>query len=55
MEQLKKLREKEKKKQKKKMLAPLAWLKERNTVAAQAQAKRDIAHSPGYTVHVYPI
>ena len=45
----------EKKKQKKKMLAPLAWLKETDTVATHAQAKRDIAHSASYTVHVYPI
>ena len=37
------------------MLAPLAWLKETDTVATHAQAKRDIAHSAGYTVHVYPI
>ena len=55
MEQLKKLREKKKEKQNKKMLAPLAWLKETDTVATHAQAKRDIAHSAGYTVHVYPI
>ena len=48
MEQLNKLREK-------KMLAPLAWLKETDTVATHAQAKRDIAYNAGYTVHVYPI
>ena len=40
---------------KKKMLAPLAWLKETDTVATHAQAKRDIAYNAGYTVHVYPI
>ena len=51
----KKIERKREKKTEKKMLAPLAWLEERNTVATQAQAKRDIAHSPGYTVHVYPI
>ena len=37
------------------MLTPLAWLKETDTVATHAQAKRDITHSAGYTVHVYPI
>ena len=37
------------------MLALLAWLKETDTVATHAQAKRDIAHNAGYTVHVYPI
>ena len=36
------------------MLTPLAWLKETDTVATHAQAKRDITHSAGYTVHVYP-
>ena len=55
MEQLKKLREKKKEKQNKKMLAPLAWLKETDTVATHAQAKRDMALFWGYTVHVYPI
>ena len=41
--------------ERKKMLTPLAWLKETDTVATHAQAKRDITHSAGYTVHVYPI
>ena len=41
--------------ERKKMLAPLAWLKETDTVATHAQAKRDIAYNAGYTVHVYPI
>ena len=35
--------ERKKKKQNKKMLAPLAWLKETDTVATHAQAKRDMA------------
>ena len=29
------------------MLTPLAWLKETDTVATHAQAKRDITHSVG--------
>ena len=32
-----------------------AWLKGTETVAMHAQAKRDIPHSVGHIVQVYPI